>query len=313
MSTPVPVTLIFEGVLVGRHDETAKVYEMGVLPVPSHSFSITIKDHWPIRAGSNEPPRVQTDTIPLNETEITLDDSRWQLEIPGSAEKPSASLFRPGPAPDRIEDFLANEFTKKLDYRWVINLDKDLPGHKPQGAAALPRHEGLLRPVLNITVGEFYASQLFPALVKFRQGGKGEHQKFGFVPQQVAADFTLDAGGDVLVKKMASGDPVFRLPVRKDHSYEIFFRNTPPDDQGRASATRAEDESGTADVNRPTHFQLLYLLYNVPPEKRYELRVLPTDVTPVPNIEALAIAKEFLEARPRRFGVPNPRCSPVGE
>jgi hypothetical protein len=307
MSTPVPVTLVFEGVLVGRYDKATKTYEMGVLPVPSHSFNVTIEEHGPVSAEGNERPLINSRDMLFNKVEITPDEAQWLLEIEGSA--PSASLFLPDATPpDRTippEDPFG-----KLDYRWVIDLENEFPNHSPDpNTTRLPRHGGLLKPVLNITMGEFYATDVFIlSPVSSRQGSNGAFQDFGFVPQQVAAEFTLDPGKNVVLKKIDSGEEVFRINPQESYGYTITFRNTPPDDKGPASG-RLEDTLSTFDINRPTHFQLLYLLFNVPPPNRYDLRIVPTPAAP--TFAALSIGAMFAEEDSGGVGVPTLRCAPI--
>ena len=321
-----PVTLFFEGVMIGRCDEVNSIFEMGILPVPNHSFSITVEEH-----GFG----VRTSRITFNETEIPPDMIEWRLEVP---EKDAADARRHTPLPDKPDRTVpptnpAGAAIKgpKLDFRWVPDLadSRDFPNHVPAGETELPRFRGLLKPVIRFTTGCFYVSSLslpegLPRLK--RRQGNGPWQCFGFVPEQVAADLCLEPGQQVVLKIVSSDEEIFRLRVQPGKTYKVFFRNEPP--EGAAQSGTSEGP-GPTDFNRPTHFQLNYLFVNLEPNNRYEVRYRPDQRVCDDEIESppIGLAKSYTqssdeaeaeglttpdaaETEESDIGVPIGRCAP---
>src|ERR1044072_7072184 len=71
-TTSEPTVMInFNGVLVGRHDPRAHIFEVGVFPSPEHTFYITVEEIGPLTRN--------TSTISLNE--IDPADRIWTLEV----------------------------------------------------------------------------------------------------------------------------------------------------------------------------------------------------------------------------------------
>jgi hypothetical protein len=318
MSTTAPVTLFFEGVLIGRYDKKKEVYEMGVLPVPNHNFSITIEERGSLG--------VHTSRI-IFEKEIPHDQRAWRLEVTGRSPGAYPYILK-GDPPDRTKLPDPYEPEMKLDYRWLLHLEgRDFPNHIPKGSAELPRYPGLLRPVLHITTGEIYAKRLITNRPLWRRQGKEKWERLGYVPQQVLADIKMADGREIFLRIDGTDEEIFRLRKRPGITYKIFFRNEPPEQSAQSEEEEREGSArrGQVDFNRPTHFQMTYLLFNVPPERRYEVRHmiqsedLPKDVAPAGldqrNEMTMDEINSLLDLREKAgvgYGVPSPRCSPTG-
>lgn len=301
-TTIVPITLIFEGVMIGRYDDTSKIYEMGVLPVPNHSFTITIEE-----VGAFG---VKTTKIPFHKLEISPDNARWTLEVPNPAQ-PAILFKESAEPPDRTKEEPGLDL--KIDYRWIPDLTgSEFPDHASDSSGQLSFHDGLLKPMLIFTTGEFYTRILSRGQMHYRQGGKGDWKKFGFVPEQVAADINLNSGEEIALKVEGTDEEVFRLKMQAGREYTVTFSNIPPDSSARAREDVEITDPDKIDLNRPTHFQLLYLLLNVPPEKRYEIRYLPTEALPAPEVLSIASVAPILKRRKLPIGIPTSVCSPVG-
>jgi hypothetical protein len=323
MSTTAPVTLFFEGVLIGRYDKKKELYEMGVLPVPNHSFSIAIEERGSLG--------VHTSRI-IFEKEIPNNQRAWRLEVTGRSPGAYPYILKgdppnrtklPGPGPYDPE--------MKLDHRWVLYLEgRDFPNHLPKGSTELPRYSGLLRPVIQITTGEFYAKRLITDDNRrplWRRQAKGKWELLGYVPRQVLADVKLADDREIFLKIDGTNEEIFRLRKRPGVTYKIFFRNEPLNESAQYDEAMPESPTngGQVDFNRPSHFQMLYLLFGLPPDRRYECRHiiqsedLPPDEVPEDLDKRNEITMEeinaLLDMRKRAgvgYGVPSPRCSPTG-
>ncbi len=326
-STPPPVTLFFEGVMIGRCDDVNHIFEMGILPVPNHSFSITVEEH-----GFG----VKTTRITFNETEIPPGMAAWRLEVLPIGAADAHRYLPDADKPDRTRPPThsvtgAAISGPKLDFRWVPDLtdSRDFPNHVPSGSTELPRHRGLLKPVIRFMTGEFYVSSVFlpnghPRLK--RRQGNGAWECFGFVPEQVAADLFLVNDQEVVLKIESSNEEIFRLKVTAGKTYKVFFRNEPPDGSAQ---TGTSEGPGPTDFNRPTHFQLNYLFVNLAPDRRYEVRYRPdqvvcpdekkpilrpatssTDRSDEAAAEALTAAEALAAEEEADIGVPIGRCAP---
>lgn len=284
------VTLVFEGVMLGRFDRKARTYEMGILPTPGHSFSISINDSFsipPIKELAGFGSRAMG--VDFAYSPIAPDNTLWSLGVPD--QDPSADLHYEDKAPITTQKPVEGPLPKhRLDYRWVPDVAGErFPNHgeareggtddSSQDAmkTEVPRYDGVFKPVLVITVGMFYAKNLSEILLHNRQGGKGCWGKLGFVPNKICADITLDIGKELVLNAKGAKKDIFRLKAEKGRKYTINFRNAPP------AEVEGYNDLSVVDINRPSHFQHLYMLFKVPPEKRYDVRYLPTGTGPNPE------------------------------
>lgn len=293
------ITLAFEGVMIGHfHDD---VYEMGILPVPGHSFSIAITEEGSLG--------VKKSDISFSRTEVGPACARWLLEVPENA--PPATLFLDGPLhPDRTK---MPDLDLHLDYRWLPDVtSNEFPNHSSGGGSGLPCFKSLLKPLLIFPTGEFFARFVAPKQLHQRQGGTGPWKLFGFIPEQVAAYIDIQEGEEIALKVENTGEEVFRLQAEAGKTYTVLFRNTPPVKEESSDPDSRITDPNEIDENRPTHFQHIYLLFNVPPEKRYELRYQPTEAEPEPEFISVEAIEANLRKRKLEFGIPTSRCSPLG-
>jgi len=300
-ASSVLVQLFFDGVMIGRYDKG--IFEMGVLPAPNHTFTISIEE-------DSEKCGKKKLNIQFSRMELPPDDVRWELKVPENSSPAQVHLDGPT-APDRTKRPEGSDLM--LDYRWVPDLANrfDFPNHGQDANGELPRHFGLLKPVLVFTTGLFYASILSRKILRRRQGNKGDWENFGFLPQHVVADIHLASGQEIALSVKKTGDEIFRLQAKAGRSYKVIFSNEPPFDSAQDSEAEITDPD-KIDLNRPTHFQLSYLLCNVPPEKRYEVRYIPTPAKPEPEVLSFEDVRKALEEKPLTFGIPTSRCAPGG-
>jgi hypothetical protein len=288
---PAPITLVFEGVMIARPDENKHIYEMGVLPVPNHSFTIEI-----IESRVSDTGIVKKTQIDFSDVDLPS-NTAWLLSTTSIGRKNANMILkRDAKRPDRTKSPLPASagatVPTKFDHRWVPDLtdDTDFPNHLPKGNSELPVFSGLLKPVLVITTGEFYAAKITTAddgQLKRRQGNGG-WSCFGFAPEQVKADVKGAIGEELVLQIESTKEELFRLRIQQDKFYEVFFRNTPPNAK---SDNKDDGPTARQDRNRPSHFQLLYLFINLPPEQRYEVRLRP-DQKKCPGEEANPLAKK---------------------
>lgn len=278
-----PITLLFEGVMVGRYNGT-DTYEVGILPTTGHAFVIVYQEF----IGNfliGEWKRYFYD--------FSANSPRWNLQLVKQA--PDAKLFysqyQEG-KPVRVNRAVMPDTVDKYDdFGWAITLEgEDCPNHP----TPLPRKTGLLSPIIYIKNGELYNQAITPGKLKRKRKGQAA-KPFGYMSQTVGVRFRGVTSRKELVLTRGA-EEIFRAPMSPDENpqkeIKIYFLNTPT-------------HQHPPYPNEPSHFQLFYTLFDVKADDRYDFY----DDAPLNRSSFIAGPSDMADPSDRKRGVPYPyRC-----
>lgn len=240
LSGPLPsprITVEFDGLMVGWYNNM-DTYELGVLPATGHSFSIKVQDFTDGRLTS-EWKRFFYD--------IPYADRTWQLEL--------ASVSTRATIPNRTPIVRTNTPSPNREsFSWVLDLEgDDFPDHPKQ----LTLKRGLLSLILQVKFGDIYNHGL--SSIDIYKKSRSANAQFGAV-----------STGIKLLHTFTSPDTII-LNSRQGRVFEIGI--DPARNRGREIKMSVHNLPAHDHVprpNEPSHFQLYYLLFDVPAANQYD-------------------------------------------
>lgn len=223
------VRIKLDGLMLSRYGKVQKdsspVFEVGVLKAEGHKFSIC----WEVVDSQNN-------LIDFEIVRLPRERGRWRLCIEGR--DTDVELFKHDFDFDRKHlsenpDLISSDSRKRMDFRWVLDLEgKEFGEHPP----TLELNPGHLSPIFEFPNGLVFNELLSPMVT--RSIGGGPPEPFGKVSDVVGVD--IDASpDDFLVLLDEEGGDIFRIRVEADRQVFVFINNIPPrvkgDDQALVS------------------------------------------------------------------------------
>jgi hypothetical protein len=314
------VQIEFEGLMVGRYNESARFYEIGMLPAPMHALKVSYTET--MQVGESGSGLDGSCYWSMSLKEIAGINRHWNLKVEGEEANASRYLASDGARGtwefNRTCDPAGLSLSKQKDFRWILDLETEFPEHR----GVLPIRRDMITPILRVKNGQFYTTEILnedvgAKRVKYKTTMSGTYQEFGYAGGVATVDLNVPANRAVLLNVAGStegqdGAEILRLPIRADAKYVIKFENLPP-----TPPTGHEHQLRNGER---THFQFFYMLFGVPPSNWYEFAPdPPSGIDPLPHhhLGGEEAAAEHMAAhavvpsanRDDEVGVPSPyRC-----
>lgn len=215
LTTPIETIIIFNGLMVFRHDQDNRVCEVGVLHTRDHAQPHILQIEI----------RTDTETLTLDsdllEQYVQAGNIRWKFEVVrGGQPAPPGIAVNTAIPPDRHSP---PQGSNPIGFGWFINLESGEFHSNP-----LARTPGKLKPIITLTKGELFTRCLTDS-IDVKQGPNTRFD-FGFIAGAAGLKLT-PADGDTAILYFT--DPqnrpteIFRLTDLNRVAYKVFIRNTP--------------------------------------------------------------------------------------